>query len=366
MKIKKYHLKNFPEERVRILLKSNKKFLDESINYFGSLKKLSDFLSVSPQLIYYWEKLNLFVPLKYVKKIVNERNLDWYKIEKNVIAYKGPNSSLLVQNPKLPISESPELFAIITHLIGDGSVNKNNIPIYTNSNAELISNFQRLVSCVFGDVGGKIYKRKSGCYEFRSSRIIADLIKSFYKINFDTYNATIPKRVAYLPKKFSISVIKAFADDEGSVDLNHRINLYSRNKKLLLFIRKLLIEKLMFRDISSVLQKSKLDFYLTIKPKDIEKYFKIVGFNHPLKSTRLSKIIEIRNKSSGVRRKDNQTKNEILNLLSYKNLSTEELILKLGIRKSNVNIPLKELNNDGMITKFNKHGQIIKWTKMEG
>ena len=60
MKIKEFHLKDFPLKKIRILFKNNKKFLDESINYFGSLKKLADFLSVSTQVIYYWKKLNLF------------------------------------------------------------------------------------------------------------------------------------------------------------------------------------------------------------------------------------------------------------------------------------------------------------------
>lgn len=364
MEIKKFHLKDFPADRIRVLFNDNGNFIDEGIKYFGSLKKLAQFLSVSPPVVHFWKKLNLFIPLVHVKKIVNERNLDWNEIESNVIAYKGPNSSLVVNNPKLPIIESPELFALIAHLIGDGSVNKNNIPIYTNSNKELINNFQKLISSVFGSVDEKIYHRNSGCYELRSSRVIADLIKYFYNIDFKTRNARIPQRIKELSKEFSIYLIRAFADDEGNVDLNHKICIYSTNKPILLFIKELLTEKLEFTDIQ-ISEKSESYFYLTIKPKEIEKYFQTIGFNHPIKLNRLSKIIEMRNNSNGGRRKYSETREEIINLLASQNLSTEELVFKLGVRKSNVNTPLKELCDKGVIAKSNKIGQKIIWTKLE-
>ncbi|MBI3026921.1 ArsR family transcriptional regulator [Candidatus Woesearchaeota archaeon] len=364
MVIKKFHLKDFPADRIRILLSDNDKFIDDSINYFGSLKKLANFLSVSPQVIHFWKKLNLFIPLVHIKKIVNKRGLDWNEIESNVITYKGPNSSLAVKNPKLPIIESPELFALIAHLIGDGSVNKNNIPIYTNSNKDLIDNFQKLISSVFGDVDEKIYYRNSGCYDLRSPRVIADLIKFFYNIDFKTRNAIIPERIKDLPIEFSVALIRAFADDEGNVDLNHKISIYSTNKNILLSIKELLTGKLDFSDVQ-IAEKSESYFYLTIKPKEIEKYFQVIGFNHPTKLNKLSKLIEIRNNYNGVRRKNNETKEEIIDLLSSENLSTEELIFKLGVRKSNVNMPLKDLYKKGLITKSNKIGQKIIWTKLE-
>lgn len=366
MKTKKFHLNDFPEERIRILLKNNRKFIDESISYFDSLKELASFLLVSPGVIQHWKKLNLFIPLQHIKKIVNERKLDWNEIEKNVVAYKGPNLSLEVRNPKLPVIESPELFAIIAHLIADGSVNKNGIPIYTNSNKELIDNFQKLIRFVFGDIQGSLYKSRSGSYQFRYSRIIADLISSFYDISFNSLTANIPSRIKELPAEFSISFVRAFADDEGNVDFNHRINVYSKNKKILEDIRYLLKRKLMFKDVTPVLTRLKNHFYMTIRAKELEKYHALIGFNHPLKKTKLSQIIEIRKNFSGLRRKDGQTKNEILKLLSSRNLSTEELIIKLGIRSGNVGIPLKELKNKGLIGQLDKNGQKIIWTRMEG
>ena len=364
MEIKKFHLKDFPDDRIRVLFKDNKKFLDKNINYFGSLKKLAQFLSVSPQVVHFWKKLNLFIPLTHIKKIANERNLGWDEIESDVVAYKGLNSSLVIKNPKLPIIESPELFALIAHLIGDGSVNKNNIPIYTNSNRELIDNFQKLILSVFGDAEEKIYKGKHGCFELRASRTVADLVKFFYNIDFNARSARIPDRIKDLPKEFSVALIRAFADDEGNVDLNHRVIIYSTNRPVLLFIKDLLTEKLAFTDIQ-ISEKSESYFYLTIKPKEIEKYFQVIEFNHPIKSNRLSKIIEMRNNSNGGRRKYNETREKIINLLASQNLSTEELVFELGVRKSNVNTPLKDLCKRNVISKADKIGQKIIWTKLE-
>ena len=365
MKPKKFHIQHFPSERIRILFKDNNAFLDENIKYFGSKQELAYFLSVSPQLIDHWKKPNRFIPLSSIKKIVSKRKLDWDKIEKKIIAYKGPNLSNIITNPKLPIIESPELFAIIGHLIGDGSVNKNGIPIYTNKDKTLIENFHKLVNSVFGNIQGKLYKTNSDCYQYTSSKIISDLLYSFYKIKFDTYNSRIPKRVEKLPPKFSILLIKALTDDEGSVDLNHRITLFLRNKYILKSIRALLIKKLGFSNISSVIQKTKLDYYLAIRSKDIEKYFNIIGFNHPIKNKILSDIIKIRKKSLGVRRKKDTTKNEIQRLLSNKIFSTNEITFKLGITKSNVTAQITKLKNEGLIKMYDKKGQTIRWTNME-
>ncbi len=365
MKIRKFHLKDFPEHRIRILFKCNEDFLDETITHFGSLKALAKFLNTSSNTIHQWKKLNLFIPLKHIKKIVVKRNLDWKKVEENVVAYKGPNSSLIVHKPKLPIVETPELFALIAHLIADGSVNKNGIPVYTNKNKRLIDNFQKLVSSVFGNIKSTTYLSDSGIYQLRTSMVISDLLSYFYDQEFSSIKAKVPQQLQDSPSEFAIAFIRAFVDDEGHVDSNHRINVYSQNKEVLESIHLLLTKKLNFKNVSPVLAKSKKDFYISIKSGDLKKYYTIIGFNHPLKMTTLNKLIKMRENSVGIRRKANQTKKEILNLLSSDNLSTEELTLILGIRRSNVRKPLNELRNDGLIISSHKKGQTIIWATME-
>jgi len=351
MKIKKFHLKDFPSERIRVLFKNNTRFLDENINYFGSLQKLADFLSISPQVISGWRKFNLFIPLEYIRKIVDKRKLNWSEIEGNVIAYKGPNSSLIVQNPKLPIVESPELFAIISHLIGDGSVNKNNIPIYTNSNKNLIENFKRLIKYVFGDAEGRVYKSQSGAYQFRTSRVIADLIKSFYNINFDSLTAKFPVSVFRLPEEYSCAVIRAIVDDEGMVGDN-RIPIKMNNKHLMMQIRKMLIKILGKRAITRLRCYKDGSCEVCIKSSHLKTFERKIKLIHPRKRNNLSYAIKKAEYRDIKHRGDRwETKSIILKLLSTESLTISDLAKRLFIDKNNIISHVKDLEGKSLIEK---------------
>ena len=361
MKIKKFHLKDFPEDRIRVLFRDQMGFIDENIRFFHSVKEFADFLGIESKIIRHWKKQKLYIPLNHIKKIISKRKLSWGKIEKNVVAYKNPNSGLIVRKPILPIIETPELFALIAHLIADGSVNKNNIPSYTNTNFSLIKNFDKLIQSVFGNIENKIYKRQSKAFQINSSRIIVDLIKSFYGITFNSLTARIPRRLKQLPSEYSIAFIRAYSDDEAAVDLNHRITIYSNNKKILKDLRDILSDKLDFKEVTKVLIKSKVNYYITIKPKEIIKYNKIIGFNHPIKKERLQKLVRMR--KTKVKSLPQNTKTRILKLLNQNNLSSEDLTYKLGIRSRNVQINLKQLEKKGIIRKINKERQIPIWIK---
>ena len=364
MNIKKFHLKDFPGDRIRVLFRDNAHFIDDNIQFFGSLTKLSEFLDRSQQVVRSWKTKNLFIPLSSISKIVSERSLDWSDIESNVTAYKNPNSGLVVRNPKLPIVESPELFAIIAHLMADGSVNKMGIPVYTNSNIFLIRRFQALIEHVFGKIDGKIYLSNSNCYQIRSSRVIIDLIKSFYQIDFGSLSSKIPSKLNKLPSRFVVAFIRAYADDEAAVDLNHRITLYSGNKIMLQDIRRLLINNLKFENVTEVLTKSKKYYYLTVKPQDLHKFYDRIGFTHPKKLSRLKRIIRTRElRSSRPRRKD--INKDILDSLCKGDCSSEQLIFELGLCAGNVQIPLKRLREKGLIRKIHKAGENPIWSITE-
>ncbi len=365
--IKKWHIWEFPENIIRVKFNDNQKFLEESIYHFKSIKNMAKILSVNPSTIIGWREYKLYLPLKYVKIIVKVRNLDWNELEKKIISYKGPNLSLIVTNPKLPIIESPKLFAIIAHLIGDGCVNKNGIPIYTNSCKTLIDHFSILIKSVFGDIDYKLYKREDN-YNYRTSKVLSDLLIHFYNLDCNSLTGIFPNSINKLPKENTISLIKAFFDDEATVDPNYRITLCIRNYRLLKSIRKLLIKKLDFKNISPILKKSKnseKDFYISIYSADLEKYSKIIGFNHPEKLNDLKSILNSKIKSNGLRKKQYQTQIELLKFLSIKPMSTKELAFALKITKSNILLAVKKLKKRGLITIHNKDSQIIKWSIME-
>tara|TARA_Y100000310_G_C20679527_1_gene815099 strand:- start:2058 stop:3149 length:1092 start_codon:yes stop_codon:yes gene_type:complete len=348
----KFHLKDFPDNRIRIKFKDNIQFINQNIQFFGSLKTFANFLGISSQMVLQWKKHNLFIPLTHIKKIVDRRNISWIKLEKCVVAYKNPNSGLIVHKPRLPIEECPEIFSIISHLIADGSVNRNGIPIYTNKSLELIKEFDRLVKKVFGKIQNSIYKTKSGAYQIRTSRVIVDLLCKFYDVNFNSLQARIPSRLFELPSDYICAFLRAYADDEGAVDLNHRITIYSNNVHILEGIKDLLWNHLGLSHTTGVLVKNRKNYYLTIKPKNLMRYQQLIDFKHPLKKQRLAQILRMRKRK---RNSTSKTSHQIRKLLKRKDRTSPELALKLGICLSNVHLPLKNLEKKGIIRKANKH-----------
>ncbi len=351
MGIKRFGLKEFPVERIRVLLKDNKKFLDENITYFGSLHKLANFLSVSPQLIYHWKNLNLFIPLKFIKKIINKRKLDWTGLERDVVAYKGPNLSLSVRNPKLPIIESPELFTIISHLIGDGSVNRNGIPIYTNSNKDLIDNFIECLNKTFGTVEGKLYFNKRRCYQYRFSKVIPDLLKSFYNVDFGSLTAKFPTRIFELPGEYSCAVIRAIVDDEGAVRDN-RISIKMKNKYLVMQLRNMLIRVLGKKAVTNLVAHRGYFWEFGVRAAYLKTFEVKIKLIHSTKRDNLEYVLK-KSAYRSIKQKDDiwKTKLKILKILVGKSQTINDLSRELFIDKGNVILHIKDLENKLLIKK---------------
>ena len=188
-----------------------------------------------------------------------------------------------------------------------------------------------------------------------------DLLEHFYKIRLYKANR-LPKEIFDLPKEFSIAVIKAFADDEGNVDLNRRIGIYSTNKKILETLIKLLREKLGFTNISDTKEKGENYYYFYIKSNDILKYERKIGFIHQSKKEKLRYIIESR-KGKGMHGKVGETKEKLLNLLKDNVLSTYDIMKQININKRNINMQIKRLEDEGLIVQNNKIGQTVFWTR---
>lgn len=367
MKLREFHIWDFPEKKVRVLFKEHAKFVRGISKLFGSQKELSQYLGIPQTHISQWKRLQLYIPLEHINKIVKKLKLNWNELEKDIISYKGINTSSPIFKPKLPIKETPDIFALITHIICDGSVNKKGIPCYINSSKPLIENIKRILENSFGQVDMRIESGKGmnkNCYVCYFPKIITNLLEYFYNIKFYR-GGKLPVEILKLPKKFSVAVIKAFADDEGTVDLNRRIGFYSTNKELLEVLIRLLQENLNFNQMINIFEKDKGYYYFYIKPKDIGEYEKEIGFNHPGKKERLKEIVKwqlLRNKP-GIGGKTGETKEKLLKLLNNQILSTYDLMKELGINKSNINTQIKKLREIGLIVQEKKIGQTIFWTR---
>jgi biotin operon repressor len=364
MKPKEFHIWNFPEDKIRILFKNPNKFVQIAISHFGNRKKLGVFLKIQSTEIYNWTKYNIYIPLKYVKLMVKEIGLNWIDVERNISSYKGVNTSAPIFNPKLPIKESPEIFSVITHIICDGSINKNGIPIYTNSSKELIDNLDYTLKKIFGDFKSGLYfgsGTNRNCYQYTFPKLMTELLEHFYQINLYK-KKEIPKVIFESPNKFSTAVIRAFADDEGTVDLNWRIGFSSKDRELLLDLIRLFKEKLRFEHLTDIMEKDEKYYCFYVNPMEIERYQKEIGFSHPDKRIKLSNIVEYRKGSHG-RRASGETREKLLKLLNDKVLSTYDLIKVLKINKSNINMQMKKLITQGIIVQHHKIGQTVFWTR---
>lgn len=352
MKPREFHIWDFPTERVRVLFKNHQRFLNETITYFGSRKKLAGFLSVSPQMVYSWKKHNLFIPLLYIRKIVKFRSLDWNLIEKEVLAYKGPNLSLVVKNPKLPIKESPALFEIIAHLIADGSVNKNRIPMYINSNKNLIDNFDKLIGNVFGDIDAKLYQREDGCYNYTTSKIVADLLYHFYpNIDFDSLTARFPPHTLQLPKEYPIAIIRAITDDEGSIR-DGSIAIKMKNKILVDRIKEMMMYLFGKNSVYDVMLSDLGMREVHVRSGYLSVFQKKIRLVHPQKQHDLAQAlrrIEYRKKRHRGSRWE--SKMNILRLLSIKNYTIKGLSERLLIRNSNLYYYIRDLQEEKFVRK---------------
>jgi len=286
---KEFHIWDFPEDKVRVLLKNHNSFLEECINKFGSIRILSDFLGTSYQNVYAWRFHNLYIPLWALKKIVDKLELDWFSIEESVIAYKGVNLSNPIINPKLPIIESSELFAIIAHLIADGCVTNNGIPIYVNKNRDLANNFIDLVINTFGEVPYRKIEPKKGVFEYRFSKILADLIHFFYNIHFKSKIALLPEGLFNSSNESFCSVIGAIVDDEGSVRKN-RIVIGMKNKDLILQIRYLIVGVLGKNSIAQLCYRENGTYYFSIRSGYMAKFNNKVKLYHSDKQKKMEII----------------------------------------------------------------------------
>jgi hypothetical protein len=366
---REFHIWDFPEEKVRVLFRNHEEFLDNARRLFFSQKAFANFLGVKSYSVYQWRAKHLFIPLNAAKKIVDKAKLDWLDVERDILSYKGVSTGTPIFNPKLPIKESPEVFSIITHIICDGSVNKNGIPIYTNKNKILIDELDSKLKNTFGNFKPNIYfgsGTNRDCYQYRFPKVFIELIEHFYNINF--YNKKeIPGRIFDLPSEFSSAVVRAFADDEGSVDLNRRISFAQKDKELLINLQKLLKSKLKFNQLTEIKEKDKDYYFFCINSLEIEKYLKEIGFSHPEKDMRLRKIIS--NKLNGFKPGQHSPHGEIreklLKLLKDRILSTYDIMRELKVNKSNINKRIKKLINEGLIIQHHKTGQTVFWKTTE-
>jgi hypothetical protein len=353
MKPREFHIWNFPKNKIRVFFnsKTKEKFFHDCREKFGSLKNYSEFLGITYGSVIGWKIQNLAIPMWIIHKTKNKIGWDWNFIEMNIIAYKGIGHGNSIRNVKLPLKETPQLFEIITHIIGDGCIDrKSGMLMYINKEKTLITNFKNLVNFCFGN--SYVYvNKKEGITQLIYPKVLADIIKHLYKIEFHSEISTLPENVFSLPREFSYSVIRSIIDDEGTIR-DCAIVIQMKNKYLIDQIRKLLISIVGRQNIPDVKIRNGNMFEISITSKGLKSFKEKIKLIHPMKVNDLAYAIKKQKIRSRVcRYTHGYSKEAILKMIKEHSMTTKELAHKLFIQRSNTSIHLKQLESRNLVTR---------------
>ena len=362
-----FHLIDLPSDLIFIRLEDQirGKFLETLKEVFGIYRKIGDFVNYTDTgIVDSFRVKNRFIKLSTIIKLTNLLSKKGYcefdinKIEKKVIAYRGIGTSLIIKNPKFPLKEDERIIRIFFHLLGDGYGGKYGVakPFYRNYAKELLDEFEEDLK-VFGEVP---HIKRETIVEIPS--VIGYILEHIYKVNFESHKSFIPPVIFKLPDKPIAQGIKAFADDEASVE-DCRIKFHSSNKNLLSGIRNLIIKK--FPEFSGKIGeiregwtclrgKKFIRYSFTILSSGLKPYYDLIGFSHKGKAESLQIIIE-RRKRKWARRDKNITKLLILQSLENRNKTVKEISKEVGITESIVRSHFEGSKSNGILS-LNKMG----------
>jgi hypothetical protein len=264
--------------------------------------------------IYGWSHYNKTIPLGKLLKIVALAGEDFSLIYPKIIFLKAGQRGGEI-SPEFPIRLDGKLGSIIGHILGDGSIDlKYNQVFYSNSNKELLAEFERSMFDVFG-VKPRIWMQRTSTFEGRTRwerrlNSIKELEDGkngglFYPticgliLNslFDNFalgkNKRITKKLLRTNDEFKLGMLRAFYDDEGTVDARgSHIRLFQDRKDILETFRKLLMEfEVNPGSIKSYVKRDKERYYFGIHRKsNFLKFQREIGFTSSKKRNRLREL----------------------------------------------------------------------------
>ena len=360
-----FHLWDF-SDTIYFLIKpeARKIYFNKIYSFYGNKRKAAKNLELSPKTIRTYEdgfsvkhkiKHPQYIPARFFKKTLHIFDLEFLEnLEKNVEALSVRNG-LDVKNPKLPISESPELYSIIVHMIADGSASKRCTPYYGNSCQSLRDNFKTNLN-IFGEA--EISESKvGGTIGVNFPKAITDILSHCFNIAF-THPNKLPSQIFTASLECKKAFLQALFDDEGTISTNlivgiHNISIMEEIKAL---INSIGIETGNLMIHPYPYKKDKIT--LRIPTKEYIKFKDLIGFSHPQKAANLEIAIQRKNREQRTRDM-NYIEERILRILELKPSKTMELANELLFTINGINPHLKRMLNDGLITKRGYKNEFI-------
>lgn len=272
--------------------------------------------------IYGWTTYEKTIPLEKLAKIVEMTKTDWKEVESKIKFIRcGQRGGEI--NPIFPIKIEKRLGSIIGHILGDGSIDQRFQQMsFSNSDKDLLKEFADNMISIFG-VEPRIWMQKQpyfgntswdkkltnidellegrNCSLFypRTCSLILNNIFNNFAIG---KKKNLTKEILEANKQFKAGLIKAFYDDEGSVDKISYIRVFQDRKDMLELFRKLLEEfKISSTKVFTYIKGNKERYYFNIHRKtNFIKFQREIGFTSPKKASKLDYLVTIRNQKNSM------------------------------------------------------------------
>ena len=306
---------------------------------------------------------NLFMPVRTFKRLAQKlvstgRYSSLREIESEVLAYKARSTSKPIWRPVLPLRDTPALAELYAHLVADGGVSKGSIPHYVNSSPVLIRRFSRLLGAL-GQVHQVVYRNTRGPYDLRFSNTAWEVLKWVYGPDVGSKTAKLSNRL--LKPRLREAVLRAFIDDEGSIDLNKRVSIGLANLELIRQIHRIATITIGATHLTPIKKRPREEhFYFYVRSTGIAKIAKLKLCDVRKKHT-INFLLKSNN-SPGDHRKPGETQRLLITLLRQsRGMTTRELVRRLSIRPPNVLMPLHKLLMEGIV-ESRRNGNDLYWS----
>jgi len=296
-----------------------------------------------------------YIPIWLIKKISQSfknkghEKFSLKEIEKHIVGIKSDSSSNPILKPNIPLTEDERLVRIYSHLIGDGfgggKYNRKTggnfyaNPAYTNTSQELIDSFIQDLE-VFGKVP---YDRRDygSYYKVIVPFTIKYILEYIYESEISASRGGFPKRFFKIGDKLKFEIIRAFCDDEGTIQDNG-ITISSGNKKQLEDLKRIMLLSKFDNENVSEIKKVKNNLYiLKFSGKNFINFCKKLKLSHKEKQ----KIIEfqIQRHENFSKANPGESKEKIIKFLKIRPHTSLELAMKLNISHNTTGQNLRQL-----------------------
>ncbi len=288
--------------------------------------------------------------VRSIRKIVSIFPQTKNELERNIVAYRGANKGF-VNKPVLPIKETPKLYNIIAHLIGDGTFR-----YYSNTCKELLKEFSYNLK-IFGKF--KISEKliHTNVYIITFPRVISRILEHLFDIRFIRPDR-FPKTLFTASKECKAAALRAMFDDEGSIKKPQRcqITIWSVSQNILKELKMLLDDFSI--DSGKVCSDKRGAWYFSVSTGSYETFLNEIGFTHPKKIDRLVNTVKHRNRFKELRQ-------NILRLIEENPTDRFEVAKQIGHPLESVTIFMYELRKQGRIkSNFVGKNKNYIWSKV--